>query len=163
MSSARQVTWIIAAIVTFLLAALVLPCIGPGSISVERVLAKASPEYPIFVELRLSRTLLGLLAGGALSLAGCLFQSMLRDSLATPYTLGVSAGASLGAVLTLAFDLDRIITLPATWLGGDGGRCHCAAYRRRSVMEGGTAFRSAAAPLRHFVKRRLFCVYPPYE
>lgn len=121
MSSARQVTWIIAAIVTFLLAALVLPCIGPGSISVERVLAKASPEYPIFVELRLSRTLLGLLAGGALSLAGCLFQSMLRDSLATPYTLGVSAGASLGAVLTLAFDLDRIITLPATWLGAMAG------------------------------------------
>jgi iron complex transport system permease protein len=71
--------------------------------------------------LRLSRTLLGLLAGGALSLAGCLFQSMLRDSLATPYTLGVSAGASLGAVLTLALDLDRIVGLPATWVGAIAG------------------------------------------
>jgi iron complex transport system permease protein len=100
---------------------MVLPCIGPGSISLERVLAKVSPDYPIFVELRLSRTLLGLFAGGALSLAGCLFQSMLRDSLATPYTLGVSAGASLGAVLTLAFDLDRLIGLPATWMGAIAG------------------------------------------
>jgi iron complex transport system permease protein len=100
---------------------MVLPCIGPGSISLERVLAKVSPDYPIFVELRLSRTLLGLFAGGALSLAGCLFQSMLRDSLATPYTLGVSAGASLGAVLTLAFDLDRLIGLPATWIGAIAG------------------------------------------
>jgi iron complex transport system permease protein len=100
---------------------MVLPCIGPSSISLERVLAKVSPDYPIFVELRLSRTLLGLFAGGALSLAGCLFQSMLRDSLATPYTLGVSAGASLGAVLTLAFDLDRLIGLPATWIGAIAG------------------------------------------
>lgn len=121
MSSARQVSWIVAAIATFLLTAIILPCIGPGSISFERVLAKVSPDYPIFVELRLSRTLLGLLAGGALSLAGCLFQSMLRDSLATPYTLGVSAGASLGAVLTLAFDLDHIIGLPATWMGAIAG------------------------------------------
>lgn len=117
MSSNRQVSWIAAAMVAFILASILLPCIGPGSISLERVMAKASPDYPIFVELRLSRTLLGLVAGGALSLAGCLFQSMLRDSLATPYTLGVSAGASLGAVLTLAFDLDRIIGLPATWIG----------------------------------------------
>lgn len=121
MSSTRQISWILAAAATFLLAAALLPCIGPGSISLDRILAKASPDYPIFVELRLSRTLLGLLAGGALSLAGCLFQSMLRDSLATPYTLGVSAGASLGAVLTLAFDLDRIIGLPATWMGAIAG------------------------------------------
>jgi iron complex transport system permease protein len=121
MSSTRQVGWTLAAAATFLLAAMVLPCIGPGFISFGRVLAKLSPDYPIFVELRLSRTLLGLLAGGALSLAGCLFQSMLRDSLATPYTLGVSAGASLGAVLTLALDLDRIVGLPATWVGAIAG------------------------------------------
>jgi iron complex transport system permease protein len=84
---------------------------------VDRVLEKLSPDYPIFVELRVSRTLLGLLAGGALALTGSLFQSMLRDSLATPYTLGVSAGAALGAVLTFALDLDRVFGFPATWLG----------------------------------------------
>jgi iron complex transport system permease protein len=121
MSSARQIGWIVVAIVIFLLTAIILPCIGPGSLSLQRVLARLSPDYPIFVELRLSRTLLGLLAGGALSLSGCLFQSMLRDSLATPYTLGVSAGASLGAVLALAFDFDRLIGLPATWIGAIAG------------------------------------------
>ena len=42
---------------------------------------------------------------------------MLRDSLATPYTLGVSAGAALGAVLVLALDLERILGFPALWLG----------------------------------------------
>ena len=79
--------------------------------------AKAAPDYGIFVELRITRVLLGLLAGGALALGGGLFQAMLRDSLATPYTLGVSAGAALGAVLVLALDLERILGFPALWLG----------------------------------------------
>jgi iron complex transport system permease protein len=109
--------WIWASAILFVLAALLLPWIGSGSIGMDRVLAKASPDYPIFIELRVSRTLLGLLAGGALSLTGSLFQSMLRDSLASPYTLGVSAGAALGAVVTFALDLDRLLGFPAAWAG----------------------------------------------
>jgi iron complex transport system permease protein len=104
-------------VLLFVAAAVILPWIGPGSISMDRVFSKAVPDYPIFLELRLSRTLLGLLAGGALSLAGGLFQAMLRDSLASPYTLGVSAGAALGAVITLALDLDQFLGLPAEWAG----------------------------------------------
>jgi iron complex transport system permease protein len=46
---------------------------------------------------------------------------MLRDSLATPYTLGVSAGAALGAVLTFALDLDYVLGLPAVWVGSMAG------------------------------------------
>ena len=111
------IAWIAASAAIFLLAVLLLPWVGSGAISMERVLAKAAPDYPIFVQLRVSRTLVGLLAGGALSLTGSLFQAMLRDSLAEPYTLGVAAGAALGAVLTLAFDLDRIAGFPATWIG----------------------------------------------
>jgi iron complex transport system permease protein len=113
--------WIWGSALAFLFAALLLPWIGTGAISVDRVLARAAPDYPIFVELRVSRTLLGLLAGGALALTGSLFQSMLRDSLATPYTLGVSAGAALGAVVTLALDLDRILGFPAAWAGAMAG------------------------------------------
>jgi iron complex transport system permease protein len=112
-----HVGWIWGSAIAFLFAALLLPWLGSGSISMERVLAKAAPDYPIFVELRVSRTLLGLLAGGALSLTGSLFQSMLRDSLATPYTLGVSAGAALGAVLTFALDLEHLLGFPAAWAG----------------------------------------------
>jgi len=113
--------WIWGSAFLFVLAALVLPWIGVGSISMDRVLAGQAPDYSIFVELRLSRTLLGLLAGGALALTGSLFQSMLRDSLATPYTLGVSAGAALGAVLTLALGIEQFFGLPATWLGALAG------------------------------------------
>ena len=56
------------------------------------------------MQLRLSRTLLGLFAGAALGLAGSVFQTMLRDTLATPYTLGVSTGASLGAVIAIGLN-----------------------------------------------------------
>jgi iron complex transport system permease protein len=113
--------WIWGSAVVFLLAALLLPWIGSGTLGMDRVFAKLTPDYPIFVDLRLTRTLLGLLAGGALALTGSLFQAMLRDSLATPYTLGVSAGAALGAVLTLAFDLDRILGFHAIWAGSMAG------------------------------------------
>jgi len=51
---------------------------------------------------RLPRVLLGLLAGGGLAVAGAIFQAMLRNPLATPHTLGVSAGGSLGAVLAIS-------------------------------------------------------------
>jgi iron complex transport system permease protein len=121
MTTSRPTGWIWGSALAFLLAAFFLPWIGSGSISMDRVLAKATPDYPIFVELRVSRTLLGLLAGGALSLTGSLFQSMLRDSLATPYTLGVSAGAALGAVLTFALGLDRLFGFPAAWAGAMAG------------------------------------------
>jgi iron complex transport system permease protein len=109
--------WIWGSAIAFLMAAMLLPWVGSGSIGMDRVMAKASPDYPIFVQLRLSRTLLGLFAGGALALTGSLFQSMLRDSLATPYTLGVSAGASLGAVVTIALNLDRLLGFPAACIG----------------------------------------------
>src|SRR5580698_2927331 len=109
--------WVWGSAMLFVSAGLLLPWIGTGAINLDRVLAKTAPDYPIFVELRVSRTLLGLLAGGALALTGSLFQSMLRDSLATPYTLGVSAGAALGAVLTIAVGFDSILGFPATWAG----------------------------------------------
>jgi len=113
--------WVGGSAAVFLLAIFLLPWIGSGSISMERVFAKAAPDYAIFVQLRVSRTLVGICAGGALSLTGSLFQSMLRESLAEPYTLGVSAGAALGAVVTLAFDLERVLGLPATWMGALAG------------------------------------------
>jgi iron complex transport system permease protein len=113
--------WIWGSAILFAAAAFMLPWIGPGSISIDRVLAKAVPDYPVFIELRVSRTLVGLLAGGALALTGSLFQAMLRDSLASPYTLGVSAGAALGAVTTLALDVDRLLGFPAVWAGALAG------------------------------------------
>ncbi len=56
-----------------------------------------SPIWNIVMQQRVPRTLAALLAGGGLALAGCAFQAALRNPLATPYTLGVSSAAALGA------------------------------------------------------------------
>jgi iron complex transport system permease protein len=104
-------------VAVFVGAALLLPWVGAGPISLARVWRHQAPDYEILVQLRLSRTLLALVAGGALSLAGTLFQAMLRDALATPYTLGVSAGASLGAVVVIAMGWETFLNVPMTWIG----------------------------------------------
>jgi len=59
----------------------------------------------IFWKIRLPRVLSAFLVGGALSLGGLVFQAMFRNSLATPYTLGIASGSSLGAALYLQLGL----------------------------------------------------------
>lgn len=55
--------------------------------------------------IRLPRVLLAGFVGASLSIAGAAFQGLLRNPLADPYTLGVSSGASVGAVVTIFFGL----------------------------------------------------------
>jgi iron complex transport system permease protein len=68
-------------------------------------------------KLRFPRALLAFITGGALSVSGAVFQSVLKNQLASPYILGVSAGASLGSALVmltgLALPLIGAFTLPA--------------------------------------------------
>ena len=53
-------------------------------------------------QIRLARVLLGLLCGGALAVAGVALQGVLRNPLADPFTLGISAGAACGASMAIA-------------------------------------------------------------
>ncbi len=55
----------------------------------------------IVLNIRLPRVILAGLVGASLAIAGAAFQGLLRNPLADPYTLGVSSGASVGAVLTI--------------------------------------------------------------
>jgi iron complex transport system permease protein len=98
-------------------ALVVTPLIGPTRVELARALAHESPDYEVLVSLRIPRVLLAMLTGGALSLAGAVFQALLRDALATPYTMGVSSGASLGAVAAIVFGWRRI----GIWGGALGG------------------------------------------
>lgn len=61
--------------------------------------------------LRFPRTVLAFLVGGSLSLSGGVFQSVLKNPLASPYILGVSSGASLGAGLVMLTGF----VLPLVW------------------------------------------------
>ena len=74
----------------------------------------------IIWELRLPRVLLAFFTGAALSSCGAVTQSVLKNPLASPFTLGVSSGASLGAAIVLASGISisvlRNFTLPAVGL-----------------------------------------------
>ena len=58
--------------------------------------------------LRLRRVIAALLCGAALAGAGCAFQAVLRNPLAEPFTLGVSSGASLAAVLAIRLGVTQV-------------------------------------------------------
>jgi iron complex transport system permease protein len=58
-------------------------------------------KVDILWRLRIPRVILAFLAGTALSTCGMTFQAVFRNPLATPFTLGVSSGASLGAALCI--------------------------------------------------------------
>src|SRR3954465_4546299 len=109
--------WIGASAALFVAAGLVHPLVGQTAPDWRQVWLRQDPDWSILTSLRLSRTLLGLFAGGALALARSLFQSMLRDALATPYTLGVSTGASLGAVIAIALDWHLALGIFGIWAG----------------------------------------------
>ncbi|HUT09650.1 MAG TPA: iron ABC transporter permease [Thermoguttaceae bacterium] len=55
----------------------------------------------ILWKIRIPRVLMALLAGAGLATSGMAFQAMFRNPLATPFTLGIASGASLGAVLCI--------------------------------------------------------------
>lgn len=87
----------------FLLALFLLAFIGPPFISPVNLFFSPDPATgDLFYQARLPRVLLAFVVGGALSASGVAFQSLLRNPLADPYTLGVSGGAALGGVAAMA-------------------------------------------------------------
>jgi len=74
----------------------------------------------VVIELRLPRLVLALLVGGILGLSGAVLQGLTRNPLAEPGLLGVSAGASLGAVLAIYYGLSTGFAL-ATPVAGLAG------------------------------------------
>ena len=72
------------------------------------------------VELRLLRVLAAWVVGGSLALAGMVFQAVLRNPLAEPFTLGLSGGAGVGAALAFVIGLRTcgLFLVPlSAWLG----------------------------------------------
>ena len=119
-----------------LLAALLMcVCLGSVSIPLKDTLAvfrsaltgkatEASTYRSILLSIRLPRVLCVALCGASLSLSGAAMQGLLRSPLADGSTLGVSSGASLGAVLALAFG----VTVPGLPYAGTTGMAMLFAF-----------------------------------
>ncbi len=101
-----------------------------------------SPDHLVVTEYRVPRTLLGLLAGLALGVAGCLMQGLTRNPLADPGLLGINAGAAFAITLAVALlGVGELTTY--VWFGFAG-----AALVAMVVYRLGTAGRQAADPIR---------------
>lgn len=105
----------------FLAAAAITPLFGTAQISLSRAFEGMSPDTEIFFHARLPRVLLSLVAGGALALTGLVFQAVLRDPLAEPYTLGVSSGAAVGAVLAICLGWQGVAGISGIWMAATAG------------------------------------------
>jgi iron complex transport system permease protein len=84
------------------------PFIGSASLHVSDILEFDTLSSRIFFELRMPRVLFAFFAGAILSLSGLLFQTLFRNALMTPYTLGISSGAVLGAGVAIKLGLGSI-------------------------------------------------------
>jgi iron complex transport system permease protein len=91
--------------------------LGPARYSLARVvqalIAPDSVSQPVRVvlwEIRMPIALMAAVVGAALSIAGAQMQTILNNPLASPFTLGISAAASFGAALSLAFGM---VLIPA--------------------------------------------------
>jgi iron complex transport system permease protein len=122
---------------------LVAPLIGSTSISLARVFDRSIPfsenvDAQIFFVARMPRVVAGAIVGAALAVAGVVFQALLRNALATPFTLGVSAGASLGAMLAigsgLAVSVGPLSAVPLASLAG--AAIAAAIVYRLATMQG---------------------------
>ena len=77
--------------------------VGKYPLSPEKLLAGDKMQWRIFLTLRLSRTVVGMIGGFALGVAGFVYQTVFRNPLASPDIIGVSSGASAGAAAGILF------------------------------------------------------------
>jgi iron complex transport system permease protein len=95
-------------------------CIGTANLSIHDVINATfaplthsldthSPARVIIWQVRMPRVIMEMLVGASLAITGTAFQALLRNDLAEPYTVGVSAGASVGANIVLILGLSTLL------------------------------------------------------
>jgi iron complex transport system permease protein len=98
------------------------------------------------IELRAGRALTAFVTGGALALAGVMMQALLRNPLADPYVLGISAGASAGALLALLL-MATALVVDLSALGGAVAVSMLLYLLARRDLRGGLAAEGGASML----------------
>ena len=79
------------------------PFFGQINLNLSEILDVSSSSHLLFWELRAPRVVIAFFSGALLSLAGLVFQTLFRNPLTTPFTLGVASGATLGTAIAIVF------------------------------------------------------------
>lgn len=77
--------------------------VGKYPLSLEKLLSGDEMQWRVFLTLRCSRTVVGIIGGFALGVSGFVYQTVFRNPLASPDIIGVSSGASAGAAAGILF------------------------------------------------------------
>lgn len=105
-----------------LLIAPIAALLGNTPLAWHNLLDASTVDFHIFWNLRVSRVLVALLAGAGLATCGMVFQALFLNTLATPFTLGVSSGASCGAAMAIYIGgLPGLFTGPSVVVGAFAG------------------------------------------
>ena len=110
-------------VLVLLLAITVSICQGVVVFSPEQVMqvlaeGGSNENYNILYHIRLPRLLTGVLTGVNLALAGCILQGILRNPLADPGIIGVSAGAGLAAMIVMIMFPESTVLVPLVAFAG---------------------------------------------
>jgi iron complex transport system permease protein len=115
-------TVLVSLFVVLLLAAAVGLSTGSVAVPPDRLLSVlagsgSDVDRTILMDLRLPRVLMAILVGAGLSVAGAVFQALLRNPLAEPYILGISSGGTVGAVIAIGLGLGALLVPAASFAG----------------------------------------------
>jgi len=87
----------------FLSIIVISPFIGENSIQIPHIFDSSTTSHMIFWDLRVPRIILAFFVGGILSLSGLIFQTIFKNILITPYTLGIASGTTLFTAISIVF------------------------------------------------------------
>jgi len=90
---------------------LLAPFHGQIPIEFHNISNPTTVDYKLFWDIRLPRVLVAFFAGGILALGGLLFQSLFKNPMSTPYTLGVASGSTLGVAFAIVFGFTAWISI----------------------------------------------------
>ena len=106
----------------------------------EGFLADMDRLYPVVVtDVRLPRILTSAIVGGGLAISGVIFQGILLNPLADPYTLGVSAGAAFGASIAILLNIGLLGNFSVPVLAFVGAACTLVFVIYLSASSGGVS------------------------
>jgi len=98
MSSMKYLAYILSVVLIFS------SCfIGETTISLNEIFDSSTTSYMIFWELRVPRIILAFFVGAVLGLSGLIFQTIFKNILITPYTLGIASGTTLFTAISIVF------------------------------------------------------------
>lgn len=86
------------------------PFYGQIDLTFQGIIDDTSMHYLVFWDLRFPRILLAFLTGGILGLSGLIFQTVFRNPMSTPFTLGVASGATLFTAIAIVFSVASFVS-----------------------------------------------------